>query len=100
MVTRYGMSEAIGLAAFDRPRNALFLDVAVPNAKEYSEETARTIDGEIKRLLDESSQRVHRTRLAERATLDRVAKVLIEREVIDREEFLQVLAGKPVVIAA
>ena len=100
MVSRYGMSEAIGLAAFERPRNAMFLDVPVANPQEYSDETARTIDAEIRRLLDESRDRVRRTLVLERSNLERVAAVLIAREVIDREEFLQALSGKSVVAAA
>ena len=81
----------------------MFLDVPLANPQEYSEETARIIDTEIRRLLDESSERVHRTLLAERSSLDRIATLLIAREVIDREDFVQALAGKSgksVVVAA
>ncbi|MFP5354896.1 MAG: cell division protein FtsH, partial [Gemmatimonadota bacterium] len=96
MVTRYGMSPALGLAAHERPTRALFLDVEASGPAEYSEETARTIDAEIKRLLDEAHERVRQTLVAERAALERVAQVLIAREVIDREEFVKVLgAGAP-----
>ncbi|HMN09387.1 MAG TPA: ATP-dependent zinc metalloprotease FtsH [Gemmatimonadaceae bacterium] len=93
MVTRYGMSKALGLAAFERPTRALFLDVEATGRAEYSEETARTIDAEIRRLLDESHERVRQTLVAERAALERVAQALITREVMDREEFVRVLAA-------
>jgi cell division protease FtsH len=88
MVTRYGLSPALGLAAFERPTRALFLDVPAGGAVEYSEATARVIDQEIRRLLNESHERVRQTLERERAALERVAHHLIAREVIDRAEFL------------
>jgi len=94
MVTRYGMSDALGLAAFERPTHALFLDVPATGAVEYSEETARAIDLEIRRLLDEAHMRVRVTLDAERDALERVARLLMEREVIDRQEFMLALTGE------
>ena len=91
MVTRYGMSPKLGLAAFERPNRALFLDVPTMSTAEYSEETARTIDGEIRRLLDEAHERVRVTLEGERGALERVAEVLRTREVIDREEFAAIM---------
>ncbi len=88
MVTRYGLSPALGLAAFERPARALFLDIPAGGAVEYSDATARVIDSEIRRLLNEAHERVRLTLEGERAALERVAHVLITREVIDRAEFL------------
>ncbi|MEX1103114.1 MAG: ATP-dependent zinc metalloprotease FtsH, partial [Dehalococcoidia bacterium] len=59
MITAYGMSDSLGLATFQPPRQAMFLDVpqlAAP--REYSEETARSIDGEIRALLSAAHERV------------------------------------------
>jgi cell division protease FtsH len=50
MIARYGMSEALGLATFEPPRQALFLNVPSMAQREYSEETARRIDAEIQKL--------------------------------------------------
>src|SRR5262249_11800503 len=50
MITRYGMSEALGLATFEEPPPAIFLQVPAGGVKEYSEETARMIDSEIQQL--------------------------------------------------
>ena len=47
MITRYGMSETLGLATFEVSRQALFLQVPTGASKEYSNETARVIDAEL-----------------------------------------------------
>ena len=58
MITRYGMSDALGLATFEAPRQALFLQVPTGAPREYSEETARVIDAEIQQLLEAAHTRV------------------------------------------
>jgi cell division protease FtsH len=93
MITRYGMSEALGLATFEEPRQALFLQVPSGGSKEYSEETARVIDGEIQQLLEASRARVRETLTEKRGSLEALAKLLMEREVVDREALAQLLAA-------
>ncbi|HEY7539680.1 MAG TPA: ATP-dependent zinc metalloprotease FtsH [Methylomirabilota bacterium] len=82
MVAQYGMSERLGLSTFDEPR-PLFLDVAGSTAHEYSEQTARTIDEEIEKILDDAHARVRETLTARRSVLESLAQLLIEKEVID-----------------
>src|SRR6266481_6678409 len=77
MITRYGMSEALGLATFEAPRQALFLQVPTGAAKEYSEETARVIDAEIQQLLEAAHLRVRATLMAQRELLESLGKLLI-----------------------
>ena len=84
MITRYGMSEALGLATFEAPRQALFLQVPTGAPREYSEETARVIDAEIQQLLEAAHTRVRATLTAQRALLESLAKLLIAHEVVDR----------------
>jgi cell division protease FtsH len=91
MITRYGMGERLGLATFDPPR-PLFLPVPTIGPKEYSERTAETIDGEIRTLLDAAYGRVRATLTAKRATLEALAKRLIDKEVVDREALAQLIA--------
>ena len=92
MITRYSMSETLGLATFEEPRQALFLKVpASPHVREYSERTAEAIDGEIQSLLGAAHRRVRDTLTAKRATLERLAKLLIEREVVDRATLVGLL---------
>jgi cell division protease FtsH len=92
MVARYGMSEALGLATFEAPRQALFLNVPSMAQREYSEETARKIDAEISQLLETSHGRVRDTLGKKRVLLDALAKQLIEKEVVDRAALTQLIA--------
>ena len=92
MVTRYGMSEVLGLATFEAPRQALFLNVPSMAQREYSEETARKIDAEIEQLLETAHGRVRETLGKKRVILDALAKRLIEKEVVDRAALTQLIA--------
>jgi cell division protease FtsH len=92
MITRYGMSEALGLATLEKPRQALFLQVPTDGGKEYSEATAQQIDTEIQQLLEASRIRVRETLTAKREVLEALAKLLIEREVVDREALARPVA--------
>ena len=85
MVTHYGMSEAIGLAAHEAPRAPTYLGAPqLPEARTYSERTAETIDAEVKRLLEEAKSRVAATLTEKRASLEALARLLLEKEVVDR----------------
>ena len=96
MITRYGMSEALGLSVYDAPRQALFLDVPAAITREYSDETARGIDAEIRALLAAARDRVRHTLTERRAALEAIAGVLIEHEVVDREQLDRLLGeGTP-----
>jgi cell division protease FtsH len=92
MVTRYGMSESLGLAAFEEPRRALFLDIPSVARKEYSEATARSIDAEIRKLLESAHARVRDTLTRQRQVLDALARLLVEKEVVDRQTLVQLIA--------
>jgi cell division protease FtsH len=84
MVTRYGMSQTLGLATIEGSRLPLFLNTDAPQTVECSEETSRMIDHEVRQMLDEAKERVHRDLTTSRATLDALAALLIEHEVVDR----------------
>ena len=93
MVTHYGMSDALGLATFDRRPTPVFLAGPVPaQPRDYSERTAEAIDAEVRRILDEARERVAQTLTAQRTALDRVAQVLLEREVVDRATLDELMA--------
>ena len=96
MVARYGMSETLGLATFEEPSRALFLDVPAFSRQAYGAETAQLIDGEIRTLLEAARARVLETLSAHRGTLERVAGMLIEQEVVDRDALTHALLPVPV----
>jgi len=93
MIARYGMSEALGLATFEQPRQALFLNVPSMAQREYSEETARRIDAEIEKILETAHGRVRETLTAKRDMLTSLAKLLIEKEVVSRDDLTTLLAS-------
>jgi len=85
MVTHYGMSEALGLATYDARPAPLFLNgPMLPEPRTFCERTAEAIDGEVRRLLDEARERVAQTLRANRETLEALAALLLEKEVVDR----------------
>ncbi|HET7634843.1 MAG TPA: AAA family ATPase [Burkholderiales bacterium] len=93
MVTQYGMSERLGLATFEQQSPSMFLNAKAPMQQgqhEYSERTARTMDAEVHKLLDEAHARVSRTLAAQRATLDTLSALLLEKEVIDHEALMRI----------
>ena len=87
MVTRYGMSEAVGPVALGRREALVFLGRDVGERQEYSEETARLIDREVRRLVEEAKARASAILTEHRPVLNRVAEALIERETLDGPSF-------------
>jgi cell division protease FtsH len=93
MVKEYGMSDSLGLVAFERDRESLYLQAAqFPSAQEYSEETSREIDAEIKRIVDEAHQRARKILGEKKAILDKVARILLEKEVIAGDELKKLIS--------
>ncbi len=95
MVTQFGMSEAVGPITVGDREAEIFLGREVVQRREISERTAELVDTELKRVLGEAYERARQILLQHRATLDRVAAALLERETLDREEVELVVAGKP-----
>ena len=93
MVMRYGMSWRLGNLTFGRPAASRFLESTMSFGEErnFSERTAELIDEEVKRLIDETYERVKRLLTERRAALDRVAEELQRRETIGREELEQIV---------
>jgi cell division protease FtsH len=86
MITRWGMSETLGLGTFDDQDRGAFLPGRGAAPREYSEDTARAVDAEIRRFLDRAHDRVVETLAARRAELETLAKRLIDHEVVDGDE--------------
>lgn len=95
MITHYGMSETLGLATFEEARSSLFLNVPVAQQQAtYSERTAQAIDDETRKILADAHARVVKTLEASRGTLEILAQLLLEKEVVDRASLDQILATR------
>jgi len=86
MVTQLGMSQKLGPLTYGRRRQLAFLGVTGDEERNYSEDTARLIDAEVRGLVDEGQKRARAILSARRPALDALAAALEEFEVIDREE--------------
>ena len=91
MVTRWGMSDRIGLVQL-APRENPYLPgpLALDGAKPYSEETARAVDDEVRRIIDESHEEAKRLLRAHREQLDALVDALLSRETLGEREILEV----------
>ena len=92
MVTKYGMSERLGTITFGADQEEVFLGRDLAHAKEYSEETAAIIDEEVKKIVDAGYAQAMSILSEHVDKLHAVAKVLLEKEKIDGDEFDKIFA--------
>ncbi len=92
MVTKYGMSEKLGTITFGADQEEVFLGRDLAHAKEYSEETAAIIDEEVKKIVDAGYEKAINILNEHVDKLHAVAKILLEKEKIDGEEFDRIFA--------
>ena len=86
MVTRFGMSDIIGLMAIGQADQEVFLGRELVQRREISEHTAQQVDQEIKRVLDEAQQRARSIVTEHKDLLERIAQALLDRETLDSVE--------------
>ncbi|MDP1948486.1 MAG: ATP-dependent zinc metalloprotease FtsH [Nitrospirota bacterium] len=92
MVKSYGMSDKLGTVTLDRERQPFFMQIQTPQEKgDYSEETAREIDCEVRRIIDEQYELVKRLLAEQKVSLLEGAKQLLEREVISGAELKAIM---------
>ena len=96
MITQFGMSEKLGLASLEGARTATFLMVPTHSPKEYSEETARLIDEEVKATLSDAHSRARDLLISRRAALEELAQLLLEKEVVDRPALQAILKTRSI----
>ncbi|HEX5928177.1 MAG TPA: ATP-dependent zinc metalloprotease FtsH [Solirubrobacterales bacterium] len=94
MVMRFGMSERLGPRVFGHDRGQPFLGREFSSEPDYSDEIAREIDDEIRRIVEGAHQSAKGLLNERREDLDRISNLLLERETIDAKEFVQLLEGK------
>jgi cell division protease FtsH len=95
MVMRFGMSERLGPRVFGHDRGQPFLGREFSAEPDYSDEIAREIDDEIRRIVESAHQTAKDLLNEKRGELDTLSKILLERETIDAEQFVALLDGKP-----
>ena len=95
MVMRYGMSEKLGPRALGHRHDQPFLGREFGAEADYSQEIAREIDDEIRRIIEEAHMRARDTLNEHMEQLHRLSKILLDRETIDRAQFLKLLDGVP-----
>jgi len=93
MVCEYGMSR-LGPLTFGKKEEQIFLGREIAQHRDFSEETARQIDLEVRRLIDEAYQAAHGILEAHKDAMHRIAAALLERETIDADEVKMLLDGK------
>ncbi len=93
MVMRYGMSERLGPRVFGHDRSQPFLGREFSAEPDYSDEIAREIDDEIRRIVEEGHQTARGILEQNREHLERISKILLNRETIDAEQFVKLLDG-------
>ncbi len=91
MVKEYGMSEKLGYVTFEKEKKPLFLSSAFGSPREYSEETARQIDEEVKKIVDESYHKSKELLTAKKDKLEELARLLLEKEVVEEEDLKKIL---------
>lgn len=94
MVTRWGMGN-LGLRAFRVDDEQPFLGYELSRGKDFSESTAALIDEDVKNLLDESHDKVHKILISKKNQLDRVADLLLQEETIYKENLDNILGPRP-----
>ena len=90
MVCRFGMSEKIGPIVFGKEGGMVFLGRDLMDEKNYSEDTARLIDGEVKRILEAGYEHAKKILTENRGKLEALAKLLLEKETLDADEIKNV----------
>jgi cell division protease FtsH len=93
MITKFGMSEKLGTLAIGRSKDNPFLGRDYYEERDYSEDVAKMIDEEVRNIVDRCYQRATDILTTHRKQLDDIVKALLERETLDREEFLAVMGG-------
>lgn len=91
MVKEYGMSEKMGYVTFEKEKQPLFLPSSFSASKEYSEETAKQIDEEVMRIVDETHHKVKEILIVRKTELGELARLLLEKEVVEEPDLKKIL---------
>ncbi len=95
MIMRFGMSEKLGPRTLGRNHDMPFLGRDMGAEPDYSDEIAREIDDEIRRIVEEAHERARQVLTDHIDELHKISQILIERETIDKDQFERLLVGEP-----
>jgi len=99
MVTRFGMSDKLGPVALGRSQGGMFLGRDIAAERDFSEDTAATIDEEVSELVDVAYKRATNVLVGNRSVLDELAEMLVEQETVDAEQLQELLIRSDVRVA-
>ena len=99
MITRFGMSDKLGPVALGRSQGGMFLGRDIAAERDFSEDTAATIDEEVSDLVALAYRRATKVLVDNRAVLEELADMLVDQETVDAEEFQELLIRSDVRIA-
>ena len=95
MVTRYGMSDALGPMVYGENEGEVFLGRSVTTHKNVSEATMQKVDAEIRRIIDEQYGLARKILEENRDKVEAMAQALLELETIDADQIDDIMAGQP-----
>ena len=96
MVTRWGMSDALGPLQYAEPEEEVFLGYSVNRSRQMSNETAQAIDNEIRKVVEDGYSRAKHLLDEHREQLEKLAQALLEYETLSGDEIKKVLAGETI----
>ncbi|MEG4802913.1 ATP-dependent zinc metalloprotease FtsH3 [Microcoleus sp. ARI1-B5] len=99
MVTRFGMSDRLGPVALGRQQGNMFMGRDIMAERDFSEETAATIDDEVRLLVEEAYRRAKDVLVGNRHVLNALADMLVDKETVDADELQHLLANSDVKMA-
>jgi len=91
MVKEFGMSERLGYVTFEKEKKPLFIPSSLTSGREYSEDTAKQIDEEVKKIIDEAHQKVKEILTSKKDRLEELARFLMEKEVVEEVDLKRIL---------
>ncbi len=91
LVTKYGMSESLGPQTFGKTEELIFLGREIATEKNYSEDTAKKIDGEVEKFIERAHKTAQKILRKHKNALEKVAKTLMEKETLEQEDFYALL---------
>jgi cell division protease FtsH len=99
MVTRFGMSDKLGPVALGRAQGGMFLGRDIAAERDFSEDTAATIDEEVSDLVSVAYKRATQVLTQNRSVLDELAEMLVDQETVDAEDLQELLMRRDVRVA-